>query len=666
MHERDLDSTSEAGAGRAGRQLSSGGLNSSGNQTIMAGSESERANAMGGAIHSATRTVTVTASSLQASNGDGGSSASLAIGGVSNSGTVVSSGGSGGTTRDGSAPATDTAVAGSAGTGGTAVGNTAPSDPAGTSSGGTASGGTASGGPASGGPASGGTAIGGTATTTPVCYIAQRAYEDGRENPVNSCEHCQISSSTSSWTSRPNGFGCPGGFCQSGECTPGCWIDATLVAPDVKQVGNDCRACQPSTLNTDWSNLSDGTGCASGKICHAGSCEAACFIAGAVVPSNTASSTRACGVCDPTADLTQWSRRKDCFRSLALGKLHSCARVDSGRVWCWGNNREGQLGDNSTMNSSSPVAVEELLATDIAVGDDHSCAIRSEGGSVACWGSNEFGKLGASTSATQSVVPTSVLNVTGARALAAGYGHTCALLESRGIQCWGYNGYGQLGRGDTADAPVAAAVSSIDNAIAITAGYSHTCALLDTRTVKCWGYNVSGQLGTSDKSHRYAPTDVRDLSEVRAISAGYSHTCALTQGGTVKCWGSNASGEVGDGTNETRLSPVSVKNLTSVVEIAAGHAYTCARTSEGAVWCWGLNDAGQFGNGPTSATNPSTSNVAVQSSSLARAGALSAGENHACAALVGGGIQCWGDDLWGQLGNGPATDADLPVDVVGF
>ncbi|RYE42381.1 MAG: IPTL-CTERM sorting domain-containing protein [Hyphomicrobiales bacterium] len=352
--------------------------------------------------------------------------------------------------------------------------------------------------------------------------------------------------------------------------------------------------------------------------------------------------------------------------SLAVGANHTCAVTTIGAVQCWGNNGNGQLGNGSLNNSSSPVAVSGLGSgvASLAAGFAHTCAL-TNAGSVQCWGNNGYGQLGNDpTTDSRTPVPVSGL---GSRvvALAGGFGHTCALTAASSAQCWGYNSVGQLGDGSTTDHGTPEPVAGLGSGVAaLASGNVHTCALTRDGAVQCWGNNNGGQLGDGTTSKRPTPAPVSGLdSGVVALAAGQLHTCALNRAGAVMCWGANGYGQLGDGTTSSRLTPEPVSGLGSgVVALAADSNHTCAVTSSGSVMCWGRNDNRQLGDG-------STANRAfpVQVSGLGgNVVSVTAGQGHSCALTDAGAVQCWGWNAFGQLGNGTTAEQLTPVPVLGL
>jgi alpha-tubulin suppressor-like RCC1 family protein len=305
---------------------------------------------------------------------------------------------------------------------------------------------------------------------------------------------------------------------------------------------------------------------------------------------------------------------------ISVGSRHVCAVAD-GRAYCWGSNAKGQLGNNSTTDSLLPVAVDVtgVLAgktvTDISAGLEHTCAVAD--GAAFCWGSNYYKALG-NDSTMDSSAPVAV-NVSGVlagrtiSAISAGQKHTCAISQGRAF-CWGAGG--RLGDGTVTESavPVAVATSGVlfgKTVTVISANAQHTCAVADGQGF-CWGVGLNGQLGNGANTSSYFPVAVntsgplasRTLSD---ISAGEFHSCAVAEGRAV-CWGAGLSGELGRGSTTNSPLPVAVDTTgvlagRTVTSISAGLSRTCA-VADGRAVCWGFNGGGLGNNSAADSTTP--------------------------------------------------------------
>jgi|GEM_PF-634656 len=350
--------------------------------------------------------------------------------------------------------------------------------------------------------------------------------------------------------------------------------------------------------------------------------------------------------------------------ALAARRFHSCALSSSGGVKCWGENVYGQLGNGITSAwESIPVMVEGLASgvSAIATGSSHSCALTAQG-AVKCWGDNTYGQVDGMTGSGMTPLQVPGLEA-GVIAITAGGTHTCALMLEGTVRCWGWNVYGQVGDGTTGVRSGPIQVSGLTGVTAVQAGSLHTCAIVASGRVKCWGNNLWGQLGDETTLTRLSPVDVIGVTGAARLASGEGHSCAVTDWGGIKCWGRNVDGELGDGTQVERHSATTVRGLgTPVSEVFAGVSHTCALAVDGGLKCWGRNLDGQLGNGTTT-SRPTPSDVAGLASGVSL---VSTGLYHTCAATRGGTVQCWGNNLDGELGDGTQTSRGVPMEVVGL
>ena len=351
----------------------------------------------------------------------------------------------------------------------------------------------------------------------------------------------------------------------------------------------------------------------------------------------------------------------DSVTALAAGSSFTCAIV-LGAVYCWGQNAYGQSGSTDFDHIVDPPAVVAGLSsvTAIAAGSSHACALVS--GGVKCWGNNDAGQLGDGTTKSQSTVPVTVTNLSGVTAISASGDHTCALLTSGGIKCWGGNWDGELGIGSTTNSNVPVGVIGLSSGVlAISAGENHTCALLTGGGMRCWGDNEYGQLGDGTLIERLIPVNVNGLAgSVSAITAGGYHTCALISG-AAKCWGDNEDGQLGEGVILMHGTPIYLPTFETggVTALALGAYHSCAVVS-GGVQCWGSNSNGQLGDGTT--TDHSLPVNVVGLSSGSGVTAISAASSHSCA-VKNGTVECWGVDSHGDDTLTPAVVGGLPAGV---
>ena len=351
-------------------------------------------------------------------------------------------------------------------------------------------------------------------------------------------------------------------------------------------------------------------------------------------------------------------------QTVAAGAIHTCTIRAGGTVMCWGANDRGQLGDGAgapdAVCRTTPVAVPGLTGVvSLSAGLAHTCALRTDA-TVVCWGDNYYGQVGNDGSSGQST-PTEVAGLPPVTAIRAGQSQTCAVTAGGSVKCWGYNASGQLGDGTTVTRRSPVTVAGLRDASDLSVGSNHACAVGGDGSVVCWGSNSCGQLGDGTFIDRLAAGAVLNIDRATAVGAGDQETCAVLAGGTVSCWGRGVR-QLEDGTVTDSNTPAPVAGLTGVTRVSDSSFYRCALLGEGTVKCWGANWYGQIGIGSDSGSE----NTLVAVPGLAGVTSMVAGAGHACAVVEGGGVYCWGNNLWGQLGNPAVANRALPVTVPGL
>jgi len=349
----------------------------------------------------------------------------------------------------------------------------------------------------------------------------------------------------------------------------------------------------------------------------------------------------------------------DATIAVSAGWTHACALYSNKTVKCWGNNADGQLGDNSNTPSASPVSVYGLTNVEqISAGGYHTCA-RITDGTVKCWGKNSNGQLGNNSTYPKNH-PVDVYSLTNVISISAGTYHTCALISDGTIKCWGQGLRGEMGNGAydiTNKIPVQ--VSDITTATKISMGYYTSCALLSDGAARCWGYNLRGPLGDGTETKRNIPIEPQGIDGITNVAididTGVLDTCVVLNDNSVKCWGANSNGQIGIGTvTQSQLTPITVTAaggapLAGVQEVSVGGYHVCVRTTGNTVKCWGKNSLGEVGDGTETANI--TRAVDIPIASLSDVYSISTSNQFTCARLSDSRIKCWGNDNYNQLGD---------------
>ncbi|MCU0975707.1 MAG: hypothetical protein MUC71_05255 [Steroidobacteraceae bacterium] len=341
-------------------------------------------------------------------------------------------------------------------------------------------------------------------------------------------------------------------------------------------------------------------------------------------------------------------------------------RKSDGSVWQWGYNGEGQRGDGTSQNVNETPARTTLpagaSAVRIAVGARHVLALLADG-SVYGWGLNNIGQLGQGDSLPR-LTPARVALPGPAVAIAAGRGHSLAVLGDGRVFAWGDNGSGQLGDGSLVffvNTPQA--VPGITEAVDVAAGTGHSLAMLADGRVLAWGGNASGQLGDGTVLRKGTPVDT-GARAVSRIRAGGNISLAITEERILLAWGENSAGQLGLGPSVTTDIPTPTGVAADVVDAAAADTFLLVATTDGRVLASGENAAGQLGNGTTTARNVLTQATAVSDALTVSAG----GRYFGLAIVADGGVFAWGDNTAEQLGNSslPVSGTSTPTAVPGF
>jgi len=359
------------------------------------------------------------------------------------------------------------------------------------------------------------------------------------------------------------------------------------------------------------------------------------------------------------------------FVALTAGRDHTCGLTSKGAAYCWGRNDSGQLGIGMADESPHPIRLRvsgPLRFRSIAANGNHTCGLTATGVAY-CWGENKFGQLGNGT-LIRAESPVQVTGNLRFRSLSTGATHTCGTAISGISYCWGGNWHGQLGSGALSGEERYPCCQTSPGSVVsdrrfsfVLAGGIHTCGLAVSGEAYCWGNHSNfGQLGTGDSDLRDRPAPVPVSGGHRFVSLNVGiPSCGILLNGAAYCWGGGAVPELGIKSKVERLDrPVQVSTDLRFERVASGAFFACGIASGGLLYCWGYNRYGQTGNGSTEDVD-----VPQQISKKLRFALVTAGGNefsgHACGITTDGRAMCWGDNRWGQLGNGSIAQATRPT-----
>ena len=348
------------------------------------------------------------------------------------------------------------------------------------------------------------------------------------------------------------------------------------------------------------------------------------------------------------------------FIALAVGYDNSCAAAKDGSMWCWGSGSSGANGNGTSDKAPRMVRVgeSERWTAALSSGNYFSCGIKDYG-ALWCWGRNGDGQLGLGNTSSQSLPAVNDIERTW-KQVATGSEHACAIEPDGSLWCWGRNAQGQLGLGaeSSQDEREPLRVGSDNDWLFVDAHYHNSCAIKNDGSLWCWGQNNEGQVGQgTSEGLVVAPARVGEDSDWSLVRAG-QHACGLKQNGSLSCWGRNAEGQVGDGTTQEAQLPIWVAQDEVFSALATGGRSSCAVAKDGGLWCWGRNHRGQVAlEVGDSVLTPQRfgSDSDWQSVGL--------GNVHACGQKTDGSVYCWGSNESGRLGSGEPAECASPRDV---
>jgi alpha-tubulin suppressor-like RCC1 family protein len=343
------------------------------------------------------------------------------------------------------------------------------------------------------------------------------------------------------------------------------------------------------------------------------------------------------------------------WATVSAGGDHTCGVRSNGKLYCWGQDANGQAGDGGDLGDpdiTTPrrVGAFEDWAT-VAAGGAHTCGVRRNG-KLYCWGTEANGQIGDGGTTDYAIAtPRRIGTGEDWATVTAGLAHTCGIRTSGKLYCWGNDGNGEVGNGDGTyyAIPTPKRVGTGEDWASVTAGHPHTCGVRTSGKLYCWGNDSLGEVGDGGSSDASitTPRRIGTFEDWANVAAGGYHTCGVRKNGKLYCWGGN------DGKGGLITTPQRVGAFEDWATVAEGNEHTCGVRKNGKLYCWGSDSDGQVGDG---GSNDPAITEPRRIGTFEDWALASAGRNHSCGVRKNAKLYCWGSDSHGQVGDGENPD----------
>ena len=350
---------------------------------------------------------------------------------------------------------------------------------------------------------------------------------------------------------------------------------------------------------------------------------------------------------------------KKCFSSFLIIFIFlvSQSSLKADKLFIWGWNEFGQIGDGTTNDRYSPA----MLGTDTTWvqadgSQNHTMAIKRDG-SLWAWGANYYGELGDGTQIDRNT-PVQIGNETNWKQVRTCMWHTAAIKKDGTLWAWGQNDNGQVGDGTTIERHSPVQIGTDNNWVQIDCGYAQTFALKSDGTLWAWGNNTHGQLGDGTTTERHSPIKIGTATNWSKFASGHFCNFAIKSDGTLWAWGVNLYGVLGDGTTTNKTTPIQIGTGTNWSNVSCFLNYATAIKTDGTIWAWGHNEMGQLGDGTTiEKHSPNQIGTGTNWTQVA------CGYYHTLAIQSDGTLWSWGFNHHGELGDGTTTNKYTPIQI---